>query len=67
MTEMPPDQAVRVLRAKAAELENLVKQADFGKVALTAPRQIVDLMADVALVASFLADFMEYVKDREGR
>ena len=55
MSAMPTDTAVRLLRAKAAELETYV-QANLG---MTADDELEWLIADVALIAGILADFME--------
>jgi hypothetical protein len=57
--KLSSERSVRLLRAKAAELEIYVKDADFARVALASPHQIVDLMADIALVAGLLADHIE--------
>jgi hypothetical protein len=63
--KLPPDLAIKVLRAKAAHLEARV-QHDHGP---TGPiefpdlrRMVIGLSADIALIATTLADFMEYVK-----
>ena len=55
MTGLPVDRAVRLLRAKAAELE-----ADAHDVLGREPHNsIAYLTADIALIAGILADFMD--------
>ena len=49
--KLAPERAVRLLRAKAAELEVIVK--------LDAITPTTDLAADIALIAGLLADHME--------
>lgn len=55
----PPEQAVWLLRAKAAELENYVESKSHGTFSEVAPRQLAKLAADIALVAQLLADHIE--------
>lgn len=64
---MTPDQAVRILRAKAAELErnvpawiDSIPDAEYGDLC----RHMSYISADIALVASILADFMETMEGR---
>lgn len=52
--QLPPERAVRLLRAKAAELEETVKHRDPHH-----PNEMVYLAADIALVATLLADQIE--------
>jgi hypothetical protein len=60
---LTPERAVRLLRAKAGELEHrfLTEEAslDVPMTTLGANMMINGLMADIALVCSILADFME--------
>jgi hypothetical protein len=51
---MPQDRAVRLLRAKAAELESMVLNAN--PLPKAHERDFLMLAADVALLASLLAD-----------
>jgi hypothetical protein len=62
MTErLTPERAVRLLRAKAGELE---AQALAWLNEMPAPdHDHADLMADIALVASILADHIEMLTD----
>ena len=54
MTEkLTPERAIRLLRAKAAELEHRAKE-DYDKSSVAA-----NLSADIALVAGLLADHIE--------
>lgn len=63
MSEHPsPEQVVRLLRAKAAELENRVRANSEGSTTQTRIWTIADidgLAADIALVAQALADHIE--------
>jgi hypothetical protein len=61
MAEIPPERAVRLLRAKAAELEKQVlDEANLHGAVL---RPVTALAADIALIASILADYMEHSVD----
>lgn len=59
MSQLAKERAIRLLRAKAAKLEAYVKNYKPGDVALTPVVHIIHLTADIALVASLLADHME--------
>jgi hypothetical protein len=54
--ELTPERAVRLLRAKAGELENRVLQEQQLHGGL---RPVTELAADIALIATLLADFIE--------
>jgi hypothetical protein len=56
---MPPDRAVRLLRAKAGELETRVRD-EFEQPSTVSAMQMALLAADIALVASLLADYIEH-------
>lgn len=56
--KLSPERAVRLLRAKAGELESTVKAGWESAPAI----DLTLLAADVALVATLLADFMDYMK-----
>lgn len=60
--KLSPERAVRLLRAKAAELENrfitVLSEHRGGGI----NEDVAYLTADVALVATLLADFMDYMK-----
>jgi hypothetical protein len=58
-----PTRAGRILRAKAAELEADVKDA----LARDPNNSIAYLTADIALVASILAEFIEWSQEWSGR
>src|SRR5262245_16578467 len=61
--KLTPERAVRLLRAKAGELEHIVKV--HYEVAQKADRDVayeVNLTADIALIASLLADDIERVE-----
>ena len=58
LAQMTPQQAVRLLRAKVADMENQVLQA--AELYGTPLRPVDELKADIALVAHLLADFIEY-------
>lgn len=67
MTSMTSEQQVRLLRAKAGELENLtlIFKAPSDTVTEPVPWETIgQLTADIALVATLLADFIERY-DRE--
>jgi hypothetical protein len=54
--KLTPERAVRLLRAKAGEMEHWVlRNADNDT-----PIQVWQLTADVALIAQLLADHMEH-------
>lgn len=57
-----PGQAVRLLRAKASELESLVINAEHSYEPVTA--DFLQLAADIALVAELLADHIERASAR---
>ena len=54
--KLTPERAIRLLRAKAGELENGVLRLDHWHYSA------YDAAADIALIAQLLADFMEYMK-----
>ena len=54
-----PSRAARILRAKAAELEQIVL--------MDAVTSTTDLAADIALVAGILAEFIEWSQEWSGR
>lgn len=56
---MPPERAVRLLRAKAGELEGFVRGAHEAPVGHTPNYSSIDAAADIALIASLLADHIE--------
>lgn len=56
--KLTPERAVRLLRAKAGELENIAL-AGHGYHADRPMRETDELRADIALVASLLADLIE--------
>lgn len=58
-----PTRAGRILRAKVAELEADVKDA----LARDPNNSIAYLTADIALVASILAEFIEWSQEWSGR
>ena len=60
---LTPEQTVRLLRAKAAELEHIAKEwFDLPPAARTREQEeVLHLKLDVALIATLLADFMERV------
>jgi hypothetical protein len=65
--KMPPELAVRLLRAKAGELETFAKRrlTDLDYDDHRQPQAITEIgyiAADVALIAGLLADFMEQMK-----
>lgn len=55
---LPPDRAVRVLRAKTGELEARVL-GDFDRASTPVEQRLTELAADLALVATLLADHIE--------
>ena len=55
MEKLSPERAVRLLRAKAAELEGYVK----NEAAMSAYGSEMMLAADIALIAGLLADHIE--------
>lgn len=58
---IPPDRAVRLLRAKVGELERQVKlHADRGD-------DRYWMLADIALVADILAEYIEWSQEWSGR
>ncbi len=60
--QLPPERAVRLLRAKVAELEAIVRQND-EVTEVTVLRTI--FAADIALVAQLLADHIERLQSGE--
>jgi hypothetical protein len=59
---MGPERASRLLRAKVGELENIVNDAmgtAEGYTAETTNELVIGLVADIALVASILADLID--------
>jgi hypothetical protein len=59
---MTVEQVVRLLRAKTSELENLAKARMESSTPLS--YEFGCLSADIALIASFLADFTENAESR---
>lgn len=57
MIDLDPTRAVRLLRAKAAELESMVANAE--PLPTAGERDFLMLAADIALVADLLADHIE--------
>ena len=62
--KLTPERAVRLLRAKAGELEHRVliesESLDTPMTTLGLNMVVTGLMADIALVAQMLADHMEH-------
>jgi len=58
-----PTRAARILRAKAGELENYVKP----RLSSPGTSDLDWLIADVALIASILAEFIEWSQEWSGR
>jgi hypothetical protein len=63
--QLRPDQAVRLLRAKVGELEGMVKDyvSQPHHIGGMPPPQDMALAADIALLASILADLIERLDD----
>ena len=59
--KLTPERAVRLLRAKAAELESSVRDAGYQEDGLEA--RVTWLAADIALVAQLLADHIERTEE----
>jgi hypothetical protein len=61
---LSPERAIRLLRAKAHELEVAVSQEALAHGGVQRP--VTLLAADIALIATLLADFMERIEDEDG-
>jgi hypothetical protein len=56
--KLSPERAVRLLRAKGAELENIYREGMAGELTKTG-----NLAADIALIAQLLADHIERMEE----
>ena len=62
--KLTPVRALRLMRAKASELEQLVlADAEYGLNQHRAVDRVMQLTADVALLFSLLADFQERIDE----
>ena len=63
--QLSPERVARLLRAKAAELEASVLAMDADRTRPATSREVSYLAADIALVASLLADLIERTERKD--